>query len=523
MGIQCINILKKQMNKKKLKVKFNIQWLLYLLILPVFYIGYKTNNELINSFGCFDDCHVFSTAYFMLQGKTIYSEVFFNHNPFMPYFSYLIQYIYEPKSVYELLLRHRQLLFIVSVILNVFLLFRFRYKALGFIILYELTKFYTFGNRFLPEAIIVYFVVFLFGLVWEKIKNAKITKIDYVASALATWFIIFMREPYVPLAIFLYGTIIWRFDRGWKLISFMIFLVLCTVTLLTLPVHDFYFNVITFNLSETVSQEISKNTFFGIDILKIIFYPFYILFPVGNFGYYRNILILESVIFVTLLILNLKNFSKKQILFLFLTLGLSNIRFTLPGVAFYGAYHMNVWYAIFIFSLMFLIASLESIKIRILAVVVFIFIVLLALSKDSIVWQRVDQQEQLLTNYGTQMLYAQIINELSSPMDTLFLDGWDELIYSQTKLTSSYKYSHYTSQMPRIQEYRNAREEMFKAGPPVFYYGTCKEDVGQKLPDWLRGRYVRVYHMGKPTCLYVLKKKYEKIKNTDENVTFHDK
>lgn len=493
------------------------------MVVPVFVVGYKTSNQLINSFGCFDDCHVFSTAYFMIQGKTIYSEIFFNHNPLMPYFSYIIQLVYEPRSIYELLLRHRQIIFFASVFLNILLLIRFRYRALGFILLFELTKFYTFGNRFLPEAIIVYPLVYLFGLGWEKVNGRKIIGVDYIFSALAVWFVIFMREPYVPLALFLYACILWKSIKRLRFISLGLFLIFSIVTFFSLPIKDFYFNVVTFNLSETVGQEISRSSFFGLDFLKTIFYPFFILFPLGSFGFYREILIFESIFFVYLVLLNFRRLQLKVFFFLFLALGLANIRFTDPGVTFYSAYHMNVWYGIFIFTIMLLFSEIKKTWFKFVGVSLYIGILLFSISGNSIIWDKLDQQEQLLTNYGQQMLHAQMIKEMSEPTDTLFLDGWDELIYSQAQLPSSYKYSHYTSQMPQIQMYQDARILMFKNNPPVFYYGTCREDVGQKLPNQTRKLYVHVYHMNKPTCLYVLKTKYEKIKVTDENVTFHEK
>lgn len=522
MGIQFLSITKKRMIKKIPQIIFKFKWLSYLLLIPVFAIGYKTNNSLINSFGCFDDCHVFSTAYFMTQGKTIYSEIFFNHNPFMPYLSYVIQLTTDPRSVYELLLRHRQAIFFISIIFNLLLLIRFRYRALGFILIFELTKFYTFGNRFLPEAIIVYPLVFLFGVGWEKLRSHRVNRLDLVIAAITTWFIIFMREPYVPLALFLYGYLLWKPNKKWQLISLGIFITISLVTLFTLPLKDFYFNVITFNLLETVGKEVSGNTVFGLDFLKIIFYPFFILFPFGDSGYYRQLLIFESIFFVILLIFNFKLISKKLLLFMFFVLALSNIRFTDPGVAFYAAYHMNVWYALFVFSLILLMSNIKEKQKLLTAITVFIGIVVFAVSKDAIIWQKVDQHEQLLTNYGQQMLYVQIIEKLSFPADTLFLDGWDELIYSQVKLPSSYKYSHFTSQMPNIKLYREARSIMFQENPPTFYYGTCREDVGQKLPRNVRGQYIQVFHDGKPTCLYVLKTKYEKINVAYPEITFDD-
>src|SRR5579871_1635124 len=132
------------------------------IVVLVFFTGvlYKIYIPRINAFGCFDDCNNFMGGYFLLHGKRLFSEIFFNHAPGMAYISYLIQSLFHPRNLYELILRHRQFVILFGFFGNLFLLLRFGWKASGFIILYELSKFYLFGDRFLAEAIIVYPIVY---------------------------------------------------------------------------------------------------------------------------------------------------------------------------------------------------------------------------------------------------------------------------------------------------------------------------------------------------------------------------
>ena len=112
---------------------------------------------------------------------------------------------------------------------------------------------------------------------------------------------------------------------------------------------------------------------------------------------------------------------------------------------------------------------------------------------------------------------GEVVRALSNPGDTLFLDASDDMIYWQAKLPSPYKYSWYTSAMPYFKKYTDDRMKMFKENPPTFYkeFGSCpkKSDIGEnyRLPTFVAERYVRLYNLKSPSCLYVRKDKVEQI------------
>ncbi len=112
------------------------------------FIGYFDYQRTV-SFGCFDDCFNFVGAYFMLKGKILYSQAFYNHQPLAAYISYLIQFFSHPKTIYQLILDHRIFVFLFSVLFDLLLIKRFKQTGIFFVIFYELTKYYLFGKRFL--------------------------------------------------------------------------------------------------------------------------------------------------------------------------------------------------------------------------------------------------------------------------------------------------------------------------------------------------------------------------------------
>ena len=57
----------------------------------------------------------------MLRGKTLYSQIFFNHQPLMAYLSFLIQALSQPKTLYHLILFHHLFIILFSLLLDLFL------------------------------------------------------------------------------------------------------------------------------------------------------------------------------------------------------------------------------------------------------------------------------------------------------------------------------------------------------------------------------------------------------------------
>src|SRR3989344_1885928 len=138
-----------------LRFKSYLFTLLFVYIL-IFFLTHFVLYRKIGAFGCFDDCPNIMAGWFLLKGRVLYEQIFYNHQPLIVYFSELIQWITSPKSLYQLVLFHRLFLYLFSFCFGILLVIRFRLKGFLFLLLYETTKYYFFGDRFLAEAFIVY-------------------------------------------------------------------------------------------------------------------------------------------------------------------------------------------------------------------------------------------------------------------------------------------------------------------------------------------------------------------------------
>lgn len=524
--------MKKKINLKKLRksilkyLKNNkLRLFAVVLLIPIFAILYKIYIPRINEFGCFDDCNNFMRGYFVLQGKSLFSEVFSGHQPLGSYLSTVIQFATNPQNIYELVLRHRQFMLLFAFLFNFLLILRFGAKFIIFTILYEFSKFYIFGDRFLGDGMIVYTLIYMTGLIFLKLKKQKIYLFDYFLAAIFTWFMVFMRSPYVPVAMFSYLLFLWNWPiKGKSLFSVVLFSILSTFTILAHDISEYFYNVVYFNLQINIPAEVSAQMF-GPKYLHWFFYPIYVFFY-GQMNLFRMLLMGINAIFIILFLNLLWNKSFKLALFIILVLGLANIRTVFPGEIFYGAFHMLSWYALLIFITIELLFQKRAKKLLFYSGIGFLSALFLFFISEPSYFgtQKVDTHKEFITHYGGYLQEGEVIKALSDPDDTLFIDGSDDLIYWVTGLNSSYKYSWYTSSMHMLDRFSNERIKMFKENMPTFYreYGYCKKKKdyvfpAYVLPEFVVNDYVRLYTENEPSCIYVRKDKIPEISEDQWN------
>ncbi len=473
----------------------------------------------LGAFGCFDDCFNYMGGYFLLSGKRLYSEIFFNHQPLMAYMSAAIQFITKPESIYMLVYEHRMFLVYFALAFDIVLIVRFGLVGFLFSFLYESTKGYVFGERFLAEAMVVYPLVYLWILVWQIREHKSVTRFDLILSSIFTWFVVFAREPFIPLVLFLYGILLYRYRLKERLWSLLILGILSITTLFIHSIPDYVYNVITVNQLTIATGEITMTKLTGTGLFQVFFYPLFIFFG-GVWNHFRIIEVGLAVMFLmSLAIAFIHEKNYRKILLLFIVLGLANIRTINPGLIYYAAFHLTIWYALFITTVLLLIGDQWTRRAQGIALVFYLLFGILIgfglLNRQSYLYDKVDRQVEFNNGYGNYYALGSVIQILSHPGDTLFLDGADDLIYWQAKLYSPFLYSWYTSVMPAIAYYRDVRDEMFATKPPDFYYNQCskKHLEPEILPKNNKTVYRQLLFDNTPSCLFI---KSDKIPNVTQ-------
>ncbi len=503
---------------KKVKMLILQNKLLILLLLTysflfTFFIYFYYQR--LGAFGCFDDCFYYMGGYFLLKGERIYTDFFFNHSFLVPVISFLIQKITHPTELYTFILFHKLFIYLFSFLFGLILIFRFKTQAFLTLIFYELTKFFTFGDRFLGESLVVYPVLYLLGISWEKIHAKKLHRFDYLLSGIFVYFIIFAREPYVPLALFLFLVILWgKKDIKLKKYAVISFLTPAIVSFILISPKDFFTNVFTLNKSQ-IETESSKNG----GILGVLIYPLRIYIE-GFWNLFRQITIFFMSAFLISGIYYSLKLRRLGFIILLIALSLAAVRPEIPGTIFYKAYHMNIWYAVLLFStflVIFEILKLKATKFKIVILLpFFLLFAYIFTSPNLIINEKINKIEEYNFGYSGYYVYGNAIKNLSSDNDTIFVEEKDELINVLSNLKSSYKYNGYTSFMPLIDVYRDERLNMFKNAPPDFYYDACYQldKTHRAYTPNIEKNFTRIYIFNKPSCLLINNKKINNI--TDE-------
>ncbi len=516
-----MSFLTKFLNKKKSISHFNILLKLAagLLLIAILSLTSWVAYQRIGAFGCFDQCFNFVAAYFMLKGKQLYSQIFFNHQPLMAYLSYLIQKVSQPATLYQLVIYHRLFTIIFSLLMSALFVWRFRWKGVGFVLFFETSKFYLMGQFFLPEVIVAYLLAFLMGLWWQKHHQKNALLVDYFLAAIFAWAAVFLTLPYLPLTLSLYLAFLMPLTKKSKIswLSLGFFVLLSLGILIQLPLNDYFFQTGTIN-RQLVVDESQRVGLTNLGMIKIFFYP-WLIFIQGKASYFRHFLIGLGTLFSGLTFwFVFKTKQIKKILLIIFFLGLATVRFVEPGTMFYEAFHLLVWQGLFLMSLFLLSEELMSHQTywwlkSSSFLLLFYLLGYLVLSPISFLREKVNSQEEFTTQYAPYFAHGTVIKTLSKPDDTLFLEQWDDLIYWTSSLDSSYPYSLYTPIMAQSSQYREARLKMFQNNPPDFYYSfpEGKKNCPALLPEKEKDKYIQLYFSNNPSCLYLKKTKLPEI------------
>lgn len=475
--------------------------------------GYSYRKNLF-SFRFVDEEYNFAIGKYLTRGEILYDHIITNHQPITHILSGLIQKYTKPNTAYLLINRHRTAIILWSAIWSLFLVTYFGLAASLFVLIYELTKSYMFGNLFLAETVVVYPLVFLLGL--TLFKKLPIRKWELFFSGICLTFLTFTLGPIWPSLGLLVLLLIYR-QRS-NLRSSLIYLALgdLMVVLLIMKYTSFlgYAKIyLLTNLTYTIPSY--HNSYYHeswiLTITKAFITPALSFFTQDVTPILWIIRTLSLLLIIHLAYLF---YQKKYYLAIstFLLLGLTNIRFVNPGSGHYAGFHLLPWYACLIF--LTLLLSFEHFKSKIYPSIKMISLFLVVASifaslnfAKSELFIKSDPKKDYEINFSTHITLGEIVRILKNPNDTLFVapDAW--LVYWQSDTKHLPKLFGYYPWMGGIPKFHEAVIQAFILNPPTFFY--CENCKNSELEQFLN-KYIEIRRYGGKTNLYVIP---EKIKN----------
>ena len=488
-----------------------------LLILVVFYVfQLKYLQKSIFNIQFVDEDDNFVTGAWILRGQKLYKDIFFQHQPTATYISATVQEITKPNSIFLLVKRHRELIYLYSAAAFFFLTLRFGFAGFATAVLYETTKFYFLGNLFLAETLVIPPLLFVTGLIHETVfKREKLSSRLNLAVALIS--IIFIQWTLLPLAPFaiISFAIIWYLSskhlRSFFLKFIGIYILLLSFIFLKLfPISGYLKDTVFITSTQNIPAEVGH---LGIFIARFFFYPLFAI-DFQNSGFFLTFKVL-SIFFVISLLFLVKRKCNLLAFLSVLLFWLTNLR-PAPFGLFYSGFHLLpmyvalLWLTVLNANFIILKSNGKISKILISSIFFGTLISLSAISYKKEITTTFDRESIFYTNYSPRFDYGEAVKLLSEPQDKLIVGSSESLIYWQSKLLPSSPFFYTYAFMYKSDALKKEVGDNFSKSLPKFFYinGDFEKDA---IYNRQAKYYSNVMLHGKPSRLYVLKSQLKNI------------
>jgi hypothetical protein len=443
-------------------------------------------------------------AKYLLSGEKLYGGIFSHHQPLMYVLSMIVQKITDPNSIYLLIKRHRELVAVWSILWSLFLIKKFKLTAAGFVIIYEILKFVLLGNLFLAESLAVYPVIYLTFLV---LKREKLKEIQQFFAAVCFSFTTLLLSSVWPLLVVLAVFIYINNKSILKLKYLLPGIILPFIFVLPFISISGYFNdTVWVNYKYYIPY--SGN----MSLIDSFLSPFLLFFTKTSRGLAEFIQALVVVLAVYFVI----NFKKNKglFLFIFISLGLANMHYTQPGLAYFRGFHSLIWVALLILFAVFSLSAVSEIsrKYAILSFVLFagvIYFLIQTSVLEGLFIQR-DVGNDFYINYSRQFDSGEAVRIMKNKKDSLFVVPDEMLIHWQAGDVKHFsRFTFFYDWMEKTDDFKDEVHTLFQQSPPTFFYCDCKD---MDIYELTQG-YSRMKKHGEYTNLFVLPQKLEEITN----------
>ena len=485
--------------KRLLHFRQFLPLVLLIVWLGLVYFLYRPNIFSIR-FG--DEEDNFLLGKLLLNGEKIYSQLFAHHQPLGYVLSATVQFVTHPDNLVSLVNRHREFLWLWSGFWTGLAVVIFGWPALIFSLAYEFPKRFLFGDEFLSESLAAYPLIFLllFCLEGQRLN----TKGKAILIGLAWGIVALLLMPLWPALAFLMVAIFVLLFKNKKIREFLpyIFSGGFAIVLVVLPFIDldkYLYDFFYINSAYYIPFATSPGE--GTSLMGFLAPITAFIAPGANNEMLWVIRIFSAVLGVNLIYLLYKR-RLWQVIFIFVSLGLINLRYTAPGKVFYNGFHTLPWFACLTLVISYL--SWKQWKVIMVVIVATSFFL-----PKSEVLRRSNPARDFHVNYSQSFDVAQAINAIGNPSDTIFAAPGDWLVYWQSRPKHASFMLNYYGWMPRVPALKNEVETMFDTRLPTFFY--CNEDCRTMGLEPRLNSYTELFRDGIQTGLFIQPKSLESL------------
>lgn len=496
-------------------IKRGILGIIVLLFFTIIGFIYKDN---LFSARFVDEEYNFAIGRFLTKGELLYEDIITNHQPITHILSFIVQSITNPDSAFLMIRDHRIFVFLYSLFWAIFLSIRFGLPVLFFVIPYELTKGFLFGNLFLAETFSTYPLMYLIAIIITRPRKINILELIFIGIVFGLCAFLF--GPLVPLlGLLAFFIVIQQKGNRSNVVlllasgTLLVFLFISQFISINGYLHYYYIINLTYTVPNYHQSYYNESWIFT--ILKSFITPLFAFTKEGTTPTLSIIRIASILLLINIIFLVFKKEFRK-IGVIVILLGLANIRFVYPGNEHFAAGFLP-WYS----SLLFITSLVAwnnfkknplGLKLVFISLICLIFFISIK-EGGTILLKNRNTLTDYTVNFSTHIDRGNAVKIMRNDKDILFVspDAW--LVYWQSDTNHIPKLFGYYPWMAGIPNLHSAILENFDKNPPTFFH--CKNCSGLDLERYL-DKYVRVKKSGSLTNLFVLRRKVTELTREQE-------
>ncbi len=455
-----------------------------------------------------DETAHFIGGHLILSGKKIYQDLQFNHLPLPYFFSAFAELVTHPKNLYLFIARQREMVFAYSTAWNILYFVFFGPVFFLFIILFEISKYFFQGYKVLNETIATYPLIFMIVVMIKSFVYHKTpSRPALMLFSVASFIVVFSLFPLWIVVALAYCLLFYSLRKKKHLLKYVI-VPGCILTLILS-----YFVSFPHLVKEAVINNFVyflPNSGGQLSFFRMIALPFASFLP----PYHPAKLLVALFVILTgiSIIIAFKKRILGKYLIIIVLLTLTNF-FRVDDYGF-GNFHLQPWVAV-LFSIELL--SIQHLKDSVSLpkmIAVSIFIVYLLLVPGKQLFSKKNLANEFYVNYSESESYGNALAVMKQSWDRVLVIPNDTLIYWSAKMNPPTRVLEYYPWVYHMPEYNEELTGLFKLRPPEFVVNTGLDPVHKTerlILSVLETKYQKLYHVGKPSKLYVLKTRIKSI------------
>lgn len=442
----------------------------------LFTIIYLIYRKFIYSFGFTDEGDNITIGQYILMGKSVYRDIFSQHQPLTYFLSAGIQYLAHPDNILLVVRRHRQFVMLFSFAWIAFLTFRLSLWVLPFLAIIELLKYYFLGHLFLAESLVIYPLIYIGMVWWRSLSGNKLSMVEAILVSLSSFWLVFNLLPTMTTVGVVVATLLYQNRTKKKILAALTIPAVVATTLLFIfvPIDAYVEGTIWANFLYYIPR--STKVAFNIEESKYAVLVKAFTYPFITFFVPKNALIIVYRLLTVAWIAALIRFatSKKRIVtaaFLVLLVALSNLRPAFGTHIFYHAFHSLPFFALFVVSISMLLQQKGRVLWRWMSVgMVIVAIMVIFLNKNIFFRESIQEQDISYINFAEVFTYSTVIKALAQPTDTLMVVPHEEFLYWYPRLLPPTRFLFYEAWVHDVPKFRQEMYDGLQKHPPSFVY-----------------------------------------------------